>query len=448
VSCIYLQVTATPQAVLLQTEKSDYKPSFVIYFKPGSDYLGGDFFFSRPEPYCIIETGNEAMASVIDPDSEDDPWLKRAVLNFLVVCAHSKLTDIELCNFLIHPSIKIKDHNTVSDKIKKILNDVWLGLDGNDDVLISELGAERNKLYTTKPEIKPFDEIKDCIKDIICYNEIKIYVLNSQTDATVDVENGYNIVIGGNILGRGITFPNLQTVYYTRTAKIIQADTYWQHCRMFGYDRDRGLIRIFIPFIVFKRFQELNESQKVLVKQINEKGLDAIHIIYAKGITATRNNVLDSDKQNYIDGGVNYFTAYPVNNTLDELDTLLLQFDGNGTQNITVEKLIEILSKIETEDKQNDWNPATDFVDAVKMIAEKNRLETARLLVSSRHKISKGTGTMLTPTDRKTFDDYTSGISLIIYRLDGETTQKWDGQPLWMPNIKLPEGFRYQYARE
>ncbi|MCL2742235.1 MAG: hypothetical protein FWE67_00115 [Planctomycetaceae bacterium] len=54
---------------------------------------------------------------------------------------------------------------------------------------------------------------------------------------------------------------------------------------------------------------------------------------------------------------------------------------------------------------------------------------------------------MLTPTDRKVFDDYTDGISLIMYRLKGEVDQKWNGQPLWMPNIKLPEGFRCHYAR-
>jgi hypothetical protein len=352
----------------------------VIYFKPGSVYLGVDFFFSRPEPYCIIETGDDEISSAINPDSEDDTWLKRAVLNFLVVCAHYNLTDIEVCNFLIHPSIKINDHNIVADKIAKILNDVWQSLDGNDEVIVQNLKTEWDNLYSTKPEIKPFDEIKDCIKDLTCLGKIKIYVLNSRTDTNVDVKNGYSIVIGGNILGRGITFPNLQTVYYTRTAKIIQADTYWQHCRMFGYDRDRGLIRIFIPFIVFKRFQELNESQKVLVKQISEKGLDAIHIVCAEGTTPTRRNVLDSNKQNYIDGGVNYFTAYPVNNTLEELDTILLPFDGKGTQEISIDTLVEILSKIETEDKQNDWNPKTEFVDTVKIIANIKHLKRRNCL--------------------------------------------------------------------
>jgi hypothetical protein len=46
-SCIYLQVTATPQAVLLQADDSEFKPSFVIYFEPGKSYLGGDFFFFK-----------------------------------------------------------------------------------------------------------------------------------------------------------------------------------------------------------------------------------------------------------------------------------------------------------------------------------------------------------------------------------------------------------------
>ena len=58
VSCIYLQVTATPQAVLLQTEGSEFKPEFIIYFPPGKAYLGGDFFFSKPESYCIRYVNN------------------------------------------------------------------------------------------------------------------------------------------------------------------------------------------------------------------------------------------------------------------------------------------------------------------------------------------------------------------------------------------------------
>jgi hypothetical protein len=379
------------------------------------------------------------MGNVIDPDSEIDFWLNRAILNFLIVCAHYKLTDMDVCNFLIHPSIKTRDHEVVRDKINDTLTDIWRSLDADDNEIKSNLKIEWNELYKTKPEIKPFDEICDCIKDLLCYDEINRYVMNSKNDADIDVEKGYNIVIGGNILGRGITFPNLQTVYYSRTAKTIQADTYWQHCRMFGYDRDRGLVRLFIPFTVFKRFQELNESQKVLVKQITQKGLDTMHLLYAKGIKPTRNNVIDSDRFSDITGGVNYFAAYPVNNTLDELNTLLEKFDGKGTQDVSVDLILEILSHIETEDK-TDWNPQ-GYAEAAKMIADKGNIKTAKLLVSTNHRIGRDTGTMLTPTDRKEFDNYADDISLIMYRLTGEAEKKWSGQPFWMPNIKLPEGF-------
>ena len=44
---IYLQVTGTPQALLLQTMSSGWHPYFTYYFRPGKGYLGGDFFFPQ-----------------------------------------------------------------------------------------------------------------------------------------------------------------------------------------------------------------------------------------------------------------------------------------------------------------------------------------------------------------------------------------------------------------
>lgn len=46
-SSMYLQVTGTPQAVLLQTAASGWHPAFTYYFAPGVGYLGGDFFFPK-----------------------------------------------------------------------------------------------------------------------------------------------------------------------------------------------------------------------------------------------------------------------------------------------------------------------------------------------------------------------------------------------------------------
>lgn len=101
-SCIYLQVTATPQAILLQTLESDFKPQFVVYFKPGNAYLGGDFFFSRPDSYCIRYVDEEEIKDVKNPNENITEGLASAILNYLVVCANIKLTNAsKVCNFLI-----------------------------------------------------------------------------------------------------------------------------------------------------------------------------------------------------------------------------------------------------------------------------------------------------------------------------------------------------------
>jgi len=80
-------------------------------------------------------------------------------------------------------------------------------------------------------------------------DKVNILMLNSivSYDENTQYDTGINIIVGGNSLGRGVTFPQLQTIYYCRVAKSQQADTMWQHARMFGYDRDPDLMRVFMP---------------------------------------------------------------------------------------------------------------------------------------------------------------------------------------------------------
>ena len=41
----YLQVTATPQALFLQSPTHDFRPKFTVLSHPGTDYVGGSDFF-------------------------------------------------------------------------------------------------------------------------------------------------------------------------------------------------------------------------------------------------------------------------------------------------------------------------------------------------------------------------------------------------------------------
>jgi hypothetical protein len=68
--------------------------------------------------------------------------------------------------------------------------------------------------------------------------------MNSERDKNVDFKSAtspatlFTIIIGGNIVSRGVTFDNLLSMFFTRDSKHkIQQDTYIQRARMFGSRR-------------------------------------------------------------------------------------------------------------------------------------------------------------------------------------------------------------------
>lgn len=106
-SSIYMEVTGTPQSILLQTQKSGWKPYFIYYFKPGKGYLGGNFFFTPEPPAQIILTDNEEAQELLNDDEFPENGLKTALMMHLISSAHILLSGGTVCNFLIHPSVKI-----------------------------------------------------------------------------------------------------------------------------------------------------------------------------------------------------------------------------------------------------------------------------------------------------------------------------------------------------
>ena len=140
-----------------------------------------------------------------------------------------------------------------------------------------------------------------------------------------EYSSGCNFVIGGNTLGRGVTFPGLQTIYYTRTSKKPQADTMWQHSRMFGYDRDPGMMMIYIDEKLYKLFSDINATNNSIIAQI-ERGLQEIKIYYPNGLNPTRKNVLDNDHVEILSGGTNYYPSYPDNDSIEDISNLLEKF--------------------------------------------------------------------------------------------------------------------------
>jgi len=125
-------------------------------------------------------------------------------------------------------------------------------------------------MSVTKDDLIGFDKLKAVLDGLL--DKINIVVINSESSAASSYAAGLNIVVGGNCLGRGLTLPGLHTVYYCRTARTPQADTCWQHSRVFGYDRDGSLCRLFFPPILLRLFRELNEANDAITGLIRQGG--------------------------------------------------------------------------------------------------------------------------------------------------------------------------------
>ena len=439
---IYIEVTATPQAVLLQTNISGWKPQFVYYFKPGNNYLGGNYFYPREKSLNTIFTPENELDDIKSGGDIICPWgLRRSILSFLINCAHKKLNGTTNCNFMIHPSARINIHNAFVKTVQDHLT--LLKYSTNEKTFIENLQEEWRGLQQTKPDLEDFEDIKDTVIEILDNTEVFILPLNSKSfvcrdpnnpDA-LDLQKGFNIVIGGNTLGRGITFPNLQTVYYCRTSKTPQADTFWQHSRIFGYDRERQLVRIFIPQGLYKLFSDLNTSNEMLIKQITEN-IEKVQLIYPQNIRPTRKGVIDNKYLNLLYGGVNMFASNPLAANVETINILIEQFAKEKCVDVESELLIKILRLVKSG-SIDDFN-AEKYIACIQGLKSQRPQIKYKLIVRINRDIAKGTGTLLSPNDRAIGDDFNKEVVLTMYRIIGNKDKGWDNKPLWIPNIKFP----------
>ncbi|QHA01058.1 MULTISPECIES: Z1 domain-containing protein [Dehalobacter] len=433
-SSIYIQVTGTPQALLLQSYQSGWRPYFTHYFSPGKGYIGGNELFPYDRPPYVILTDNEEATELLKDDEFAENGLKKAVLYHLVSSAEIFLNGGTVSNFLIHPSVKTDQHQKFAEKVGDYLNEIFQSI---DEPFVNEaFTAVYNDLAATKPSISPFDVIMENITLMLETDGVNILVINSRNsfEDNVKYESGVNIIVGGNSLGRGVTIPKLQTTYYCRVAKSPQADTMWQHSRMFGYDRDLGLMRVFIPPVLYKLFAEINAANNSIISQIEKGRPEEVNIHYPEKLRPTRKNVLDEGVVKTFTGGVNYFPFYPENKDISKLDSILERF-GEDTYSVNLRLFEEILENITSE--SDDWEPE-DFKGFIQTIRTENPSAQGRLIVRRNRDIGKGTGTLLSPTDRALGDSITDEAVLTMYKITGNKDKGWNGAQIWIPNVKLP----------
>lgn len=428
-SSIYLQVTGTPQAILLQTMASGWHPYFTYYFEPGNGYLGGDFFFPKNEKAECISY----LETIPNPE-------RAVVLHHLAASGQILASGGQVCNCLLHPSVRQAVHSRYEKAVKDEL--AWC-CSHIDAEFKSELEKEYASQTPQKEQKVPFEQVYSTAKSLLETNAVKVLVMNGKNDiASEEYSSGSNIVIGGNTLGRGVTFPSLHTIYYTRTSKKPQADTMWQHSRMFGYDRDPGMMRVYIDEPLYKLFADINATNNSIISQI-ESGTEHIKIYYPQGLNPTRANVLDNQKVFMLSGGTNYYPFDPENDSIEALDRLLAPFsDTEPTYQVNLRLMKEIFSHITSGE---DFE-IKSFVSVLDTILSETPSAQGILIVRRGRDVAKGTGALLSPNDWNLGGSFTNQVVLTMYKVTGR--KGWNGRELWVPNIKLPNNVVYYDVKD
>jgi hypothetical protein len=442
----FLQVTATPHAIFLQNQTSLFRPKSHLYFPPGADYLGGKFFYptdgdkAGQAPYIFKPTADAELTSLQDPSVEGLPeGLETAIYTFILTAAYRIGVERDSrCNFLLHPSVRTFDHNLIRDKVKRFVLDTLNNL--YSETLAPKFMACYEDLKSNKPQLPSLSDLL-IEAERTAFNVVAMNSSPGNLSRGLPV-SGANIFIGGNVLGRGIVVPRLQTIYYCRSATRLTIDTYWQHSRAFGYDRDAALIRLFMPPRLYSNFVQMSDSIMQLFDSLEFSHSDNVLVVTPRGMQPTRAAVVEDLAANCIVGGANHFPVNPVQTNTQAVDSLIKDYDEDQEHYVVDAQFATELLEATSVDELGGIN-RTVFEESLKNINQDGKVILA---VRRDRAISANTGTLLSPDDRRLSSHYEKDAVLILYRLTGEVAKGWNGSPFWIPNVKLP-GNRVIYFR-
>ncbi|BAU95533.1 restriction system endonuclease [Corynebacterium suranareeae] len=429
-SCIYLQVTGTPQANLLQAKLDGWRPDSILSFGPGQSYIGGSQLFD--------EIPNPNVRGFSSGEHSENNTLNDAIVTFLITSALLKDLGDEGCNMLIHTSRQREAHEDAASRVQDAITDFKKTLDTEETKeLISNIWLR--ELQPLSQSDKSVDEIIDALHRFLETTNVSTVIVNSDNKIGEEdaLKTGFNIVIGGDSLGRGLTIPKLQTVFYSRTTKSPQADTLWQHARMFGYDRRLEFLRVFMPGDVLKTFHEVHKGNEAIKRQLSSNpNIDEINIDLDSSVRPTRRTVLNNDYLKTLVGGVNYFSTDPVVPNMAHLDEILDKFSPEDADlKISTHQISAILKQFEAD--HNDF-PLKAFIGILSDRLNQNSADQSWLFIRRGRKVKQGTGSLLSENDRKSGDSITLDPVLTLYRID--QSLGWSSSPIWVPNLKLPNG--------
>ncbi len=478
----FLQVTATPYSLYLQPD--DYeatkagshifkpkKPAFTELLPIHGGYVGSDDYFGGhdeddPRHYLIVKVA-----------SHEQDALRRSIITFVLAASirrwqqEKRAEEKQQYAMIIHNDTRKAAHdwqNLVVEWIFDAIRSVPTILRPLFDAAFNDLKAS---VSANNGEMPSPDEIYPVFIDAFKNDDALCLAVNSDINvmglldekAELKLWKPYNIYVGGNILDRGITIPNLIAFYYGRNPLIMQADTVLQHSHMYGNRSrsDLAVTRLYISQEIYVRLCAINSLENAL-REAFESGAHDRGVVFMKSDSSHRirpcapNKVLLSKitatSPNDLLLPTSFKTAagarmIEIQEKLEKLIAPEMRDSGNFVET-SRKHVFSILDLIEASMIFNngsfDWNTMRGLFDYYSGIhAEGNQsillmAETGRKLNRSKSGDKSGLSVLGASLRKKVMSTCRIKPALVLLQQEGGETRGWTAHKFWWPIFVAP----------
>ncbi len=269
-NCSLISITATPQSNLLLQPQQELAPTWCETLNVSNEYCGLEDYLNDEESFEIIE---DDWKKLHDEDGVIES-LKNALSFFIVSSTILRFHNKEngKTQMLVHTDKLTVSHETLETKIKLTLEHYFKSKTFKDEIFLKfneyyeNIRKRNNDLKLKEFSSYNFIETIDLIEVIKVNSKDNIF-LTKKMEEIIEDSPPHIIFIGGELLDRGITIPQLVTTYISRESK--QVDTLLQRARWLGYRKEIFyLSKIFFTEKLFEAYQKIVLANNFMLKML------------------------------------------------------------------------------------------------------------------------------------------------------------------------------------
>ncbi len=507
-----LQVTATPYSLYLQPDEYEQvdgefvyepkRPAFTRLVPVHGAYVGGDHYFgehdtSRPEYYLWHPVDEQELDRLRSEDrrrikrdqaltSPNVAALRHAVISFVTGACIRRLQQSarkeppKKYSMVLHVETSRKAHawqNKVAREIVVAMRDAAVASEPVFDELVGRaIDDLRRSVEAEALSMPDPTALLSAVRDAFTKDAVVAESVNSDRDVEALLDENAelrlrpfcNIFIGGQILDRGITVPNLIGFYYGRSPRKMQQDTVLQHARMYGTRPrpDLAVTRFYTSPALFQALKRVHEFDSALrhafETNAHDRGVAFVHkepggrvIPCAPSKVLASNIVALRPGRSHLPIGFQTKPKSSIRATILKIDRLVPELALGAPRvavKISTSVAFEILGHVEeTLEFETgydfDWKAcgaALEYFartaappaerDACWLVADTGR-RMSRVRADGERYSDAPDG----PGDRKLVAEIDDGLPrLVLLRQDGLEEDGWRGHPFWWPVLYAP----------